>query len=156
VRSTRAVAVTAAQSLGPHLDGAVAQAGLAAPRPPRWWAVVGGLQWLLLAAAAGGAAWLLGLVVLGALAIPTPDPAMVGGLPVPTVLLLGGTVLGIVLAALARSVTRVTADRAAARARTTITDNVARVAKERVADPVSAELNTLARFRGGIVAAAGG
>ncbi len=155
VRSTRAVAVSAAASIGPHLDAAVAHADVGAPRAPRWWALIGLLQWLLLACAAVGAAWLLGMVALGALAIPTPDPPTVGGLPVPTVLLLGGSVLGIVLAALARAATRITARRAAARARAVVTDQVTRVAHERVVDPVSAELTTLSEFRAGLAAAVG-
>ncbi|MGB7983378.1 MAG: hypothetical protein WCF36_21580, partial [Candidatus Nanopelagicales bacterium] len=156
VRSTRAVAVTAAAGIGPHLDAAVAHADLGSPKAPRWWSLIGLVQWLLLAGAGVGAAWLLGLVALGALAIPTPDPPTVGGLPVPTVLLLGGSVLGIALAALARSATRVTARRAAARARAAVTAHVTRVAQEHVVDPVSAELGTLSDFRAGLAAAVDG
>jgi GTP-binding protein EngB required for normal cell division len=153
VRSTRAVAVGAAESIGPHLDSALAQTDIQSPRAPRWWAVVGAIQWLCLAAAAAGAAWLLGLAALSALAIPAPQTPTVGGLPVPTVLLLGGALIGVVLAALARIATGVTANRAAARARAAVVHNVDKVAQERVVGPVSAELRTLAEFRAGIAAA---
>jgi hypothetical protein len=156
VRSARAMAVTAAEGIGPHLDSAVARAEVGDPRTPRWWSLVGILQSLFLVAAAAGALWLLAMVALGALALPVPDPPTVAGLPVPTVLLLGGSVVGIVLAMLARLGTRVTARRAAARARAQVTRAVAAVAQARVVDPVDAELATLGEFRVGLVAAQGG
>ncbi len=156
VRSTRTVAVSAAQGIGPHLETAVARAEVGSPRHPRWWTLVGLLQWLLIALAGAGAAWLLGLAALGVLAIPTADPPTVGGLALPSVLLLGGCVVGIVLAALARAATRVTANHAAARARAAVTDRVAQVSHDRVMGPVSAELGTLSQFRHGITAAIDG
>lgn len=156
VRSTRAVAVLAAEGIGPHLDAAVARAEVASPREPRWWRAARALQWLFLVLAAAGALWLLGLVGLRALALPAPDPPLVGGLPVPTVLLIGGVLIGIVLAALSGLATRVTADRAARRARAAVTGRVAEVARERIAEPVSAELATLGQFRVGVAAATGG
>ncbi len=156
VRSTRSVAVLAAEGIGPHLDAAVARAEVGHPREPRWWRAVGALQWLFLALAAAGALWLLGLVGLRALALPAPDPPLVGGLPVPTVLLIGGVLIGGVLAALAGLATRVTADRSARRARAAVTERVAEVAQERIAEPVSAELATLGQFRVGLAAATGG
>jgi hypothetical protein len=156
VRTTRSVAVAAAEGIGPHLDAAVARADLGHPRAPRWWTAVGALQWLFLGLAAVGGLWLLGLAGLRALAIPAPDPPLVGALPVPTVLLLAGLVVGIVLSALAGLATRVTADRAARRARAEIMRQVSEVARTRIADPVSDELATLSEFRVGLVAASGG
>jgi GTPase Era involved in 16S rRNA processing/multisubunit Na+/H+ antiporter MnhC subunit len=156
VRSARAVAVAAAEGIGPHLDSAVARAEVGGPRVPRWWAAVGALQWGFLALAAVGALWLLGLIGLRALAIPAPEPPLVGAVPVPTALLLAGVVIGLVLSALAGLVTRATADRAARRARSAVTERVAEVARVRIADPVSEEMATLAEFRIGLVAAAGG
>lgn len=156
VRSTRAVAVTAADSIGPHLDTAVARAEVGPARSPRWWSLVGLVQWLLVAIAAVGGLWLVGRVVLGALALPAPEPPAVGRVPVPTLLLVGGVVLGLLLAALAGLLIRVTARRAASRARRTVTARVAEVAQVRIADPVAAELSTLAEFRVGLVAARGG
>jgi GTP-binding protein EngB required for normal cell division len=155
VRSARAVAAEASRGIGPHLDAALARTDIQSPRPPRWWALIGMLQRLLLAVAAVGAAWLLGLVGLSVLAFPAPETPLVGGLPVPTVLLVGGSVLGIALAVLARSGTRVTANRAAARARAAVIENVTAVARERVVEPVTAEMASLSHFRAGISAAVG-
>ena len=155
VRSTREVAVEASRSIGPHLDAALARTDIQSPRPPRWWGLVGALQWLLLAVAAVGAGWLLGLVGLSVLAFPAPETPVVGGIPVPTALLVAGTVLGIALAVLARSGTRVTANRAARRARAAVVENVTAAARERIIEPVAAEIATLSQFRDGVAAAIG-
>ncbi|HEX6887989.1 MAG TPA: GTPase [Candidatus Nanopelagicales bacterium] len=155
VRSTRVVAVDAADALGPDLDAAVARAEVAHPRTPRWWSLAGAVQWLFLGVAALGALWLLGLVALRALALAPPEPPTVGGLPVPTVLLLGGLLVGLVLAMLAGLAVRGTANRAARRARARVIDQVAQVAQARIVEPVSVELGTLAEFRVGIAAARG-
>lgn len=156
VRTTRAVAAQAAEGIGPHLDAAVARADLTSPRNPRWWALASGLQWVFLLVAAVGALWLLGLVGLAALALPAPEPPTVGNLPVPTVLLLGGIVVGLALALLAGLAVRGSARRAGRRARAAVTAQVAEVARARIIEPVSVELATLAEFRVGLVAAQGG
>jgi GTP-binding protein EngB required for normal cell division len=156
VRTTRAVAAEAADGIGPHLDAAVARADLGSPRAPRWWSFASALQWAFLLVAAVGALWLLGLVGLRALALPAPDPPTVGGLPVPTVLLLGGIVVGLALALLAGLAVRGSARRAARRARAAVAAEVAEVARARIVDPVAVELGTLSEFRVGLVAAQGG
>lgn len=156
VRSTRAVAVGAAEKIGPHLDTAVASADVGSPRTPRWWSLVGLLQWLLFAVAAAGALWLVGLMVLRWLALPAPDTPAFGRLPVPTAMLIAGAVAGILLAFLAGLGVRVSASRAAAKARRAVAEHVAEVGQVRIVDPVSAELATLAEFRVGVVAAQGG
>ena len=85
---------------------------LGADRTPRWWALVRGLQGLLLAVALVGALWLLLLVGLGALqlgdVVPLPE---VAGLPLPTLLLVAGLLPGLLLGVLCRPLVR--ADRAA-------------------------------------------
>jgi len=156
IRSTRAVAMSAVGSLGPYLDSAVARADVGSPKAPRWWGLVGALQWLVLVVAAAGGVWLLGLVGLRLLALPAPDPPQVGALPVPTVLLVAGCLVGVVMAGLAGLLTRSSARRAAGRARRAVRGTVAEVARERVEEPVAAELATLAEFRIGLVGAQGG
>ncbi|MGB8022311.1 MAG: GTPase [Candidatus Nanopelagicales bacterium] len=155
VRSSRAVALGAAEAIGPHLDSAVARAELGTPRAPRWWSAVGLLQWLFLIVAAAGGLWLLGLIGMRAFALVPPDPPTVGGLPVPTVMLVAGALIGMVLAVLAGFGTRASANHAARRARAAVTTQIAEVARTLIAEPVTAELATLAEFRVGIAAAQG-
>ncbi len=82
-----------------------------------WWAgLVRVLQWLLILAALGGAGWLAALAVLSALQMSSPEPPDVGSVPVPTLLLVGGVVLGVLLALFCRLLVRATARHRAASA----------------------------------------
>ena len=63
-----------------------------------------------------------------------------GPLPLPTVLLVGGVALGLLLAGLGRLWARTGARRAARRARREVADRVAAVAEDAVITPVEAEL----------------
>jgi GTP-binding protein EngB required for normal cell division len=155
VRSSRAIAVTAAEAIGPHLDAAVARAEVRAPRQPLWWRLVAGMQWFLLGAALVGLLWLLGLVLLQALALVAPEPPTVGVVPVPTLLLMVGVSAGLLLALLARWASAVTARRAAARARAAVVTQLEELARVRIVEPVDAEVATLAEFRLGVLAAHG-
>ncbi len=153
VRSTRRVAVAAVDEIAPALDEAVARADVGSPRAPRWWRLVGALQWGLLVVAVVGGLWLLGLAGLAALALDPAAPPRVGGLPVPTLMLVVGALSGLVLAVLAGAGTRVTARHAARRARAAVRAQVSQVAEVRVCRPVAAELATLADLRTGLAAA---
>lgn len=156
VRSSRVVALQTVEDMVPELDAAIAAAQVAAPRRPRWWALVGALQWLFLAVAAAGGAWLLGLLGLAALAFDPPAPPTVGGLPAPTVMLISGALIGVVLAAAAALVNRAGAARAARAARESITSQIADVVRIRVTEPIGADLGTLEDFRVGLLAARSG
>ena len=90
----------AATDEGPHLADALDQAVLQTPLradKPLWWRVVGVLQALLAAAAIVGALWLAALSVVGWLRLPPILTPYVGIVPLPTVLLLGGLLLGFLL-----------------------------------------------------------
>ena len=154
VSSARSVALDSVEGIEAHLDVAVAQARIV-PGQPHWWRAVGVTQWALAAVAAVGALWLLGLVGLRLLAVDPPDPPTVAGLPVPTVMLVVGALLGVLLSVLARVGVARSARRAAARALGQVEAQVAGVAREQVAEPVEAELATLLEFRVGILAALG-
>lgn len=155
LRSARALAVSAAEGIGPHLDAAVARAEVRAPRAPLWWRAVGGLQLLLVTAAAAGLIWLGALAGLNALALVAPEPPRVGAVPVPTLLLGAGVVGGLVLALLARWATGITAARAARRARAAVVAEVEQVARQRILEPVEAEAASLGEFRLGLLTARG-
>jgi hypothetical protein len=131
---------------------------LEAARRPRWWAVVGTLQWVLLVTAVVGLAWLGANAVVEYFRLPPlPVPVLTadftgrgGGvleLPWPTLLALGGLVVGLVLALLARAAAAWGARRRAARARRRLRRAVTDVTDAQVRMPVSEELSALARCR---------
>jgi GTP-binding protein EngB required for normal cell division len=151
----RGAATRSEAELAARLDRAVAGAELRMTRP-RWWTPVRWLQLLLAALAAAGALWLVGLAALGYLqlddVLPTPE---VSGFPVPTALLAGGLLAGLVVAFLARIVNRVGARRRARRARRALDARVKEVADELVLAPLEAELAVAGRLRDALARAAG-
>jgi len=132
-----------ADGLADDLDLAVAGTRLLPARPAVWWRVVGGLQWMLLAAALAGLAWLGALWLLDYLRLPEPRTAQWGSLPAPTWLAAGGVLAGWLVAALGGLVGRLGARRRAAGARRRLSAAVAQVAQRRVVTPVADELAAL-------------
>ncbi len=145
--SVRRASTSRLDDLGDRLDAALASTDLQVDRLPWWTGVVRALQWLLLAAGVGGLAWLLVLAVLGFLGLPDVATPSVGGLPVPTVLLLGGVLLGIVLGLAGRVLVAATARSRARGADSRLRGAVSEVASELVVAPVSAELAAHAQVR---------
>ncbi|MCU1438691.1 MAG: GTPase [Naasia sp.] len=130
-------------SLLDALDQAVTGTSVAARRP-LWWGLWNLLQWLAGLAAVAGLLWLAGLYVLGLLALPRPETPSVGVVPVPLLLLVGGVLLGILLAGLARWLARVGSRRRRRLIAGRLRQSVAGVRKERITAPVTA---VLARHR---------
>jgi GTP-binding protein EngB required for normal cell division len=141
-----------AGDLADALDRAVATTDLGLTRKPLWWRAVGGLQALLAATAVAGALWLAGLYALTVLRLPEPEPPQVGVLPLPTVLLIGGLLAGLLLALLARALAVLGARRRRARAEARLRESVADVAETLVLAPVRAELEAYSALRGAIAA----
>ena len=113
------------------------------------------LQWLALTLAVVGAVWLIALAVVGWLQLPeigTPDW---GPLPVPTALLVGGVLLGILLALGSRVAARIGADRRADAVRRKLRAAVATAADEVVIAPVDAEIDRYRSFRQAALVARG-
>lgn len=132
----RRAATPPGADLSDALDQAVTGVELERRRP-RWWRAFGALQVLLALAAVAGAVWLGALVVVGWLQlpdVPTPD---VGVVPWPTLLLVGGLVLGLVLAFVGARLARLGARRRRRRTEKLLRAAVATVAAERVLDPVA-------------------
>ncbi|MGY1640272.1 GTPase [Geodermatophilus sp. SYSU D00703] len=126
------------QVLADRLDRAVAGTDLGPQRTPLWQRGVGGLQWLLTLVALAGALWLLGLVVLGLLQLDDVVPLpRVEGLPLPTLLLVGGLLAGALLALVARPFVRLRARRRARRAEQRLRAAVDVVAQEEVLGPMA-------------------
>ncbi|GAA0264867.1 GTPase [Cryptosporangium japonicum] len=127
------------------LDRAVAGADLGLGRRPRWWGVVRLLQNVLALVAVVGAVWLLGLFLLDWFRLPEPPLPDVDvwewRIPVPTGMLLGGVLVGLVLGFLSARLGALGARRQANRARRRIRARVEQVAADAVLEPVSAELS---------------
>lgn len=137
---TRGAATAAEEKLADRLDRAVAGADLHVTRP-RWWTAAGLLQKLLVLVVLAGAVWLLALAVLGYLRIedvvPLPE---VEGIPIPTGMLLGGALAGIVLSLLARVLNGLGARRRARAAARSLRRQIEQVAVEDAIEPVQSEL----------------
>ncbi|QZY28317.1 GTPase [Nocardioides coralli] len=136
--------------LGDGLDRAVGGTDLGAAQIPAWAGVVRAAQWLLVVAALGGAAWLAALAVMGYLQLPEPATPDWRGLPVPTLLLLGGVGLGVLLALGSRVLVRLTARRRARRADQRLRRAIHDVAQELVVGPVEDELGAYREVRDGL------
>jgi hypothetical protein len=135
------------ERLADGLDRAVAGTDLGPDRTPLWQRTVGGLQWLLAATALVGALWLLALVVLGLfqLAEVVPMPR-VQGLPLPTLLVVGGLLAGALLALLVQPLVRAGARRRGRRARRRLEEAMAEVAQDQLIGPMSEVREDHARF----------
>jgi GTP-binding protein EngB required for normal cell division len=129
--------------LADALDQAMLTTSLRARRPI-WWLVVNIVQWALGLIAVAGLVWLAVLWVVGLLGVPRPDTPSVGILPVPSLMLLGGALLGLGLGLLSRWWARIGARRRRAVVGRRLTDAVAAVADERILVPVD---EVLARHR---------
>jgi hypothetical protein len=110
---------------------------------PRWWTVAGGIQKLSSFGAAVGLAWLSVLFVLRWFQIPDPPMVRINSWPLPTLLALGGLVLGFLTAVVGRRLAAIDAQRRAKRARSALADEVGVVVTSVVLDPVNAELGAL-------------
>ncbi|MET1063913.1 MAG: GTPase [Arthrobacter sp.] len=141
------------EQLPDALDRAIAATELKAGRTSWWWAAFNVVQWFALLAALGGFAWLGVLAALGYFQLPVPEVPHVQGWPVPTVLIAGGALLGIVLAILAKLIAGAAARARGAAARKRLKASVAAVAEELVVDPVELEVSRLASFRKALQAA---
>jgi hypothetical protein len=137
------------------LDQAIASTELAAGRKSWWWGVCNAVQWLALVTALTGFAWLGILAALGYLQLPVPEVPRIEGWPVPTVMIAGGVLLGIVLAIGARFMSGAAAASRSAVARKRLTAAVGAVAGELVVAPVEREVGRLAKFTATLKAAAG-
>jgi GTP-binding protein EngB required for normal cell division len=104
--------------------------------PPMWWRLTGWLQWVFGLAAVVGLVWLLVLGVIGWLKLPEIETPMVGVLPLPTLLLVGGLVLGWLGAWLARALARIGARRRREMVGRRLRSAIGDVATEQLVEPV--------------------
>ncbi|RBY88712.1 GTPase [Blastococcus sp. TF02A-26] len=141
--------------LADRLDAAVAGTDLGVDRTPLWQRAVGGLQWLLAGVALVGVLWLLALAGLGLLQLDDVVPMpRVEGIPLPTLLLVGGLLGGALLALLARPFVRLRARRRRRRAELRLRAAVAAVGEEELLAPMAGVRADSDRFAAALARAA--
>ncbi len=158
------------------LDQAVAAARVEASRRPMWWSLVNVVQWFLVVVVVAGLLWLAVLFGFAYLQLPplptpvltlptwsggdgvvfpgAPDPGSGEGLgvdpfriPWPTLMVLGGLALGLLLALVCRVFGALGARRRAMAARRRLRQSVGKVADRLVRQPVGEEMSQLASCR---------
>jgi hypothetical protein len=127
--------------LADQIDRAVATTDLGMDRNHGWWNFVRVLQWLLIAVVVTGLGWLAVAFVMLYLQLPPLPDVRWWGLPVPTVLLAGGVLGGLLLALFSRIGVEVGARAAERRVRAALLASIAAVTRDRVVEPVNAELD---------------
>jgi GTP-binding protein EngB required for normal cell division len=129
------------------LDRAVSTTDLGLSRTPIWWRVVGFLQWLGALTALAGLVWLAVRYVFFFLALPSlPDPK-VGALPLPTAMLFGGLLFGLLLGVVVRPIVSYAGALARHRADTRLRAAVGEVATELIVTPIRGVLRSYAQAR---------
>jgi GTP-binding protein EngB required for normal cell division len=153
VDAVRRASVSRLPDLGDRLDGALASTDLGVERIPVWAGAVRLVQWLLITAALLGAAWLGALAVMGYLQVPQPATPRVWELPLPSLLLLGGVVVGVLLGLVCKLLVSLTARRRARAADRRLRAAVVAVSHELVVAPVEAELAAYTTVHNGLAKA---
>jgi GTP-binding protein EngB required for normal cell division len=107
---------------------------------PRWWSVVGTVQFALAVAVVTGALWLLALGLVGYLQLPEVPTPTYRRVPVPTGLLVGGALAGWILAVMSRQLAKIGGQRRGSSTRRAASAEVKLVADQLVLDPLRNEL----------------
>lgn len=141
----RSVADGTIAALPDELDQAIARTPLPA-RGSWWWVIFAFIQWVALLAALTGAGWLLANALLPGIGLPRFEVPTVEGWAVPTLLIVGGVLLGIVLGLLGAVVSGAVAAGRRRRARRILTGSVREVTQRVVVNPIVAELDRARAF----------
>jgi GTP-binding protein EngB required for normal cell division len=137
------------------LDRAVVGTDMDVDQTPLWWQVGSSVQWLVTLAAGVGALWLLLLAFGSDLRLPDPSAPSWHGVALPTALLVGGALLGALLAFVGRSVGAAGAVLRRRHAESRLRAGVEAVADRLVIAPVEAELERHERACGALSRASG-
>ena len=111
---------------------------------------------LLAWTAVAGALWLAVLFFFDWLKFPAPPLPKVDRLPVPTLLLLGGLLLGFLVAFLSRQIANLGGRRRMRTARKRLRTRIETLADEGVIDPINSELAAYRSFCAALERASGG
>ncbi|GAA3020569.1 ABC transporter [Streptosporangium longisporum] len=154
--AVRLAARSRGDELEDGLDRAVATTSLGVSRRPLWWRLAGVAQWLALATVLAGAIWLVVLVALDYLRLPQLYLPTAGELPWPSALLIGGVLLGLLIALLSRVAAWLGGRRRARKAARSLRESVERVGRQLVLEPVEEELTRYRSFTEAIAVAGDG
>ncbi|CUR59679.1 Putative ABC transporter; GTP-binding protein HSR1-related protein [metagenome] len=148
--SIRRASVSQLDHLNDRLDRALAGTDLGVARIPWWASLVRVLQWLLILTAVAGAVWLVVLAAFDYLQLREPSTPDVGPFALPTLMLLGGVAVGVVLALFCRLLVRWTARKRASSADRRLRAALREVADELVVTPIEGELVAYRQVRDGL------
>lgn len=141
----RATADRGITSLPDRLDLAIARTALPASRS-WWWAIFTVLQWAVLIAGLVGVGWLLAAALLPVIGMPRLEIPTVEGWAVPTLLIAGAVLAGILLGLLGAALGALTAASRRRRARKLLLASVAEVVQETIVAPIAADLDRAREF----------
>ena len=148
--AVRRASVSHLDDISDRLDQTLASADLGVAKLPWWAGLVRVLQWLLILAASAGAVWLGSLAVMGYLQVPQPSLPSVFGIPMPTLLLIGGVGLGILLALCCRVLVHFTARSRARAVDKRLRSGIRSVIADMVTKPIDEELDAYNAVRHGL------
>ncbi len=148
--AVRRASVAHLDDISDRLDQTLAGTDLGVARLPWWAGLVRVVQWMLILAATAGAVWLGSLAVLGYLQVRQPSLPSVFGIPVPTLLLIGGVGLGILLALLSRALVSFTARSRARAVDRRLRSGLRSVIADMVTKPIEEELDAYNLVRHGL------
>lgn len=147
--------MTHRELLPDELDRAVATTDLAMDRGQGWWQVMRIVQWIIFGVAMVGGLWLVANLLLAYLQLPSVPSPRLGRLPLPTLLLLGGGLAGLLAGLGSRVGVEAGARAKAARAERVLVRSVTEVADRLVIAPVNEELRRFHEARLALEEAAG-
>jgi GTP-binding protein EngB required for normal cell division len=138
--AVRRASLSRLPELSDRLDAALTDTQLNTERMPVWAGAVRVLQWVLLLASLAGLVWSAVVLLDPQFGVDRPGTPDVQGFPVPVILLVGGVVLGVLLALFCRFLVAATARSRARAADRKLRSAISSVAAELVVAPVHAEL----------------
>ena len=149
--AVRRASVSHLDDISDRLDQTLAGTDLGVARLP-WWAGAGARA--AVAADPGGrragAVWLGSLAVMGYLQVPQPSLPSVFGIPVPTLMLIGGVGLGILLGLFCRVLVHFTARSRARAVDKRLRSGIRSVVTDMVIKPIDEELDAYNAVRHGL------
>jgi hypothetical protein len=145
--SVRSAIRSREETLGDELDQAVARTDLGVERRPQWWGVARFVQWALFLVALGGGLWLAAMAGFSYLQLPDPPVPDWRGIAYPTIMLIGGAVLGVVVSLACRLFAATGANRRARVVAKALRAELELVADSHVVAPAREELAAYTRCR---------